>query len=148
MDCAFVTDQLVAYHLGTVESDHDVDAIEAHLVACSACLRTYLALKRAADRAPSSAPSDRPRAEVKARLRAEIAETFAPRAPAKVPAKVMLLARRIPLYQGVALAALAAAIALVAPSVIERVASSSPSNGPIGSSIDTSRTKAESLHIY
>jgi anti-sigma factor RsiW len=137
MDCTGV--DLVAYHLGSIE-ERERDAVEAHLVACRACLRTYLAIKRAADRAEL----DRPRPEVRARLRAEVARAFPPRARPSVGHPV--LTRRIPLYQGVVLAALAAAVAVAAPSVLHRV--SRIEAGGDATSIDTSRTRAESLHIY
>lgn len=137
MDCARVAEHLVAYHLANVTED-EREAVEAHLVDCSSCLKTYLALKRAADRAEHA----RPRPEVKARLRAEVARTFpSKRAPRVTGA---LLFRRIPLYQGVALAALAAAIALVAPAVLHRAQWTSHPGTPV----DTSRTQAHSLHIY
>ena len=138
MDCAGVAGHLVAYHLGTV-SDDERDDLEAHLVECGGCLRTYLALKRAADRAGL----ERPRPEVRARLRAEVARAFPP--PNRRP-KLAILGRRIPLYQGVALAALAAAIALVAPTVIRRVPQTDGSTG--APAVDTSRTRAESTRIY
>jgi anti-sigma factor RsiW len=143
MDCTVVAGTLVAYHLGAA-TDDEADAVEAHLVACASCLRTYLAIKRAADRAQL----ERPRPEVKERLRAEVARSFP--APARVrdhrARPLPMLVRRIPLYQGVALAALAASIALVAPGVVRRVARSEAAPGvPV---IDTARTRAESLHIY
>jgi anti-sigma factor RsiW len=133
MDCAGLADQLISYHLGDVE-DSDRDAIEAHLVGCSACVKAYVALKRATD-----LREHRPRPEVRRRLRAEVAKAFP-------PAKgIHLLARRIPLYQGIALAAVAAAIALVAPSVVRRVSHVDSAAAP---TVDTSRTRAQSLHIY
>ena len=136
MDCTGVVGQLVAYHLGTV-SDEQRDSLEAHLLACRACLRTYLALKRAGDRAES----ERPRPAVRARLRAEVARAFP--APERRPT---ILGRPIPLYQGALLAALAACIALAAPSVIHRI--SRADVAPAAPSVDTARTRAESLHIY
>jgi hypothetical protein len=138
MDCTGVAGLLVEYHLGAV-SDAEADAIDAHLVACSACLRTFLAIKRASDRAES----ERPRPEVRARLRAEVVRAFPP--PGSM--KVAVFARRIPLYQGVALAALAASIALVLPNVVQRL-SREGDNRAGATAIDTSRTRAESLHIY
>jgi anti-sigma factor RsiW len=140
-----MTSHLVTYQLGTI-ADEERDGVEAHLVACRACLETYLALKRAADRAVHAGDvgADRPRPEVKSRLRAAVALEFPP--PAR-HTRIAVLARRIPLYQSVALAALAAAIALAAPSVHHRVsrADASATGTP---SIDTARTRAESLHIY
>ena len=131
MDCAGVAEHLVSYHLGSA-SDAEREAVEAHLVDCHACVKIYLAVKRAADHA------ERPSPAVRERLRASVAAAF-PR-----PTKIVLL-RKIPLYQGVALAALAAAIALFAPSVAHRVLRAPSAGTP---AIDTSRTHAESLHIY
>jgi hypothetical protein len=136
MDCTGV--DLVGYHLAAVD-DAERDAIEAHLVACAACLKTYLAIKRASDRADKERPSP----AVRERLRAEVARSF------KKPeqrSNVALFARRIPLYQGVALAALAASVALIAPNVVRRVSQSSVGSG--APTIDTSRTRAESSHFY
>ena len=138
--CGEVAADLVGYHVGTL-SDADQDRVEKHLLACGACLRTYLALKRAADRAPL----DRPRPEVRARLRAEVARTFPVRRRWTAPARAVL-ARRIPLYQGALLAAIAAAIALVGPQLVYRV--SRIDDHHAATSIDTSRPSAASLHIY
>ena len=137
MDCTAVAEDLVAYPLGAIE-DANRAAIEAHLVGCRACLETYMAIKRAADRAMI----ERPRAEVHERLRTEVAKAF----PAKKKPPLAFLRRRIPLYQGVALAAMAAAITLAGPSVVERMQRGSASDrAPM---VDTSRTRAESLTIY
>lgn len=135
MDCTVV--DLVAYQIGGIAED-DRSAVEAHLVECRACLGTYLAIKRAADRA---AAAERPRPEVKARLRAEVARAF----PPKKARPVSFLGRRIPLYQGFALAAAAAAIAIIAPSVRDRFHPNGAERAPL---VDTSRTRAESLSIY
>lgn len=140
MDCAGVAGVLVAYHLGSI-ADDERDGVEAHLVSCASCIKTYLALKRAADHASDSL-SRRPRPEVRARLRAEVMRAFAP-----PPQKLATFARRIPLYQGVALAAIAAAVALAAPSFFQWARRSTGAHGE-PSSIDTNRTRAESLHIY
>jgi anti-sigma factor RsiW len=133
MDCTGVAEHLVAYHLGIIE-ERDRDAVEAHLLECSSCLKTYLAIKRAGDRAEQ----DRPDPSVKSRLRAEVARTFAPPKP-------VFFARRIPLYQGVALAAVAAVLALALPSIVHRARMLSPAGTP---SIDTSRSHPESSNIY
>jgi hypothetical protein len=131
MDCTGVASHLVAYHLATV-SDEERDAIDAHLLGCRGCLETFLALKRAMDRGPATKPS----AAVRARLRAEVAASFPRRT----------LARRIPLYQGLALAAAAAVVALLVPSLIKR-------NAPYDAreathEVDTARPRAVSLQIY
>jgi len=137
MDCAGVASQLVAYHFATA-TDAERDAIDAHLLGCRPCLETYLALKRATDRGPLEKPS----ASVRARLRAEVAETFRP-AP-----RVGLMRRRIPLYQGLFAAAVAAAIALAVPSLL-RSGPRAPLDAREGAPrIDSARPSAESLQIY
>jgi anti-sigma factor RsiW len=141
MDCTAVAENLVAYHVGAIE-DADRAAIEEHLVGCRACLETYMAIKRAADRAAF----ERPRPEVRDRLRAEVAKAFPPRGKPPIQSPLAFLRRRIPLYQGVALAAVAAAIALFGPSVVKRI--HRPSDSDSAPMIDTSRTRAESLTIY
>lgn len=137
MDCTAVAENLIAYQVGSI-ADDEREAIEAHLVGCRACLEAYLAVKRAADRAVF----DRPRPEVKEKLRAEVVKMFPPKPKAR---PVRFFGRRIPLYQGVALAAVAAAIAAVLPRVTERLTHRTSEPAPI---VDTSRTRAESLSIY
>ncbi len=141
MDCASVKAHLVAYQLGTLAGE-ERDAVEAHLVECRGSLERYLALKRAADRVSAELPSDRPRPEVRVRLREAVASAFpAPDSTFAVPT----FARRIPLYQGIALAVLAAAVAFTAPSVLRRFGPAPKEAMP---SVDSSRTRAESLRIY
>ena len=136
MDCAAVASVLVAYHFATA-SDEDRAAVDAHLVGCRSCLETYLALKRAADARARDA--ERPSPEARARLRAEVARTFGSRAR-----RPTLLSRRIPLYQGVVAAAVAAALALALPRLLDpklAVGAGTPF-------VDTSRANAHSLSIY
>ena len=140
MDCTAVATHLVAYHLGTI-ADDERDDVEGHLVDCTSCLKTYLALKRATEKRPTG-DDVKPSAETKARLRAEVAREFA----AAPSAKVRLFARRIPLYQGLAAAAIAAAISLAAPSVIQHFAKADVGNG--APEVDSSRSRAASLLIY
>lgn len=141
MDCTGVASHLVAYHLGTVEAD-DRDAIDAHLLSCTACLKTYLALKRASD----ARPADRPSKAARDRLRAEVQRTFAtPKEDVAPPNVVPLFRRRIPLYQGIAIAAVAAAIAIAAPRVIHRFSHDIGDGAP---EVDTSRSRAQALQIY
>src|SRR5215203_5692807 len=118
MDCTGVASHLVAYHLGSVEGETR-DAIDAHLLECTTCLKTYLALKRAAD----ARPADRPSQDARERLRAEVERTFKKTTKREDEKRekradvIPLFRRRIPLYQGLAFAAVAAAIAIAAPSV-------------------------------
>jgi hypothetical protein len=138
MDCTGVASHLVAYHFATV-SDEERDAIDAHLLGCTTCLASYFALKRAADKSPL----ERPDASVKARLRAEVAATFAERPRT---ARVTLLARRIPLYQGLFAAAVAAAIALAVPTLLREQRQRDVPEG--AAQIDSARPRAESFQIY
>lgn len=140
MDCTGVASHLVAYHFATV-SDEERDAIDAHLLGCTTCLASYFALKRAADKSPL----ERPAPSVKARLRAEVAASFSA-ARSKRPARVTLLARRIPLYQGLAAAAVAAAIALAVPTLLREQRQRDVPEGT--AQIDSARPRAESFQIY
>ena len=143
MDCTAVAENLVAYHVGAIE-DADRNAIEEHLVGCRACLETYLAIKRTADRAVFQ----RPRPEVRERLRAEVQKAFPPSANSRSKSRtpIAFLRRRIPLYQGVVLAAAAVLLALAGPSIVKRVQRAK--NHDAAPMVDTSRTRAESLTIY
>ena len=139
MDCAGVASHLVGYHLATLD-DAEHDAIDAHLLGCNACLGTYLALKRASDKSPLEKPS----AAVKQRLRADVLAAF-PKKDAR-PARVTLLARRIPLYQGLFAAALAAAIALWIPPLVRDARRGEIREGT--AEIDSARPRAEAFQIY
>ena len=150
MDCTGVASELVAYHLGSIEAETR-DAIDAHLLECTACLKTYLALKRAADASPRERPSD----EARRRLRAEVERTFVRKSKESTTQEttttkkenvVPLFRRRIPLYQGLAFAAVAAAIALGAPTLFQRFSRERVGDG--APEVDTSRPRAESLQIY
>ncbi len=142
MDCAGVAAHLVTYHFAASDlADEDRDAIDAHLLECKKCLETYLALKRAAERRPLEKPS----ASVRTRLREEVAEAFVPR-----PRGITFLVRRIPLYQGIAAAAIAAGIAFLVPSFLHGDARirGGVAAREHGTEIDTARPRAASLTIY
>jgi predicted anti-sigma-YlaC factor YlaD len=139
MDCGKVN--LVGYHLGAA-SPEERELVEGHLVACSSCVQSYLALKRHAD----EQASERPSAELRARLRSDVAKAF----PRSVGARLAAwLTSPVPLYIG----ALAVAVTSVALLLANRLwsASASRTHRPFseGSArIDTSRANAESLTIY
>ena len=139
MDCAGLASHLVGYHFATLD-DAERDAIDAHLLGCTTCLGAYLALKRASEKHPLEKPS----AAVKARLRADVLAAF-PKKDAR-PARVTLLARRIPLYQGLFAAALAAAIALALPSLLREGRRGEIREG--APRIDSARPRAEAFQIY
>lgn len=138
MDCAGVASHLVGYHFAALDDDVR-DAIDAHLLGCKACLSTYLALKRAAERRPLEIPS----AAVKERLRRDVVAAF-PKKQVR-PARVTLLARRIPLYQGLFAAALAAALALAIPTLLHGRLGEIREGAP---QIDSARQGAEAFEIY
>jgi hypothetical protein len=146
MDCAGVRSRLVGYHFAAL-ADDERDAVDAHLLGCGGCLRAYLAFKRATEtRKSAEAIDDRPSPEIRRRLRAEVAASFASGASELItPARpnVAFLARRIPLYQGLAFAAIAAAITLLA---IGRARAVPVREGV--PEVDSSRPRAESLQIY
>lgn len=77
--CEDASAALVALHFGTIDGD-ERDAIEAHLIACSACVRDYLALKRAIE-APeeSEAPSETSRAKLRRSVERALAREGAAR---------------------------------------------------------------------
>jgi hypothetical protein len=142
MDCGRI--DLIGYHFG-VTDDAVRDEAEKHLLSCAACLGAYLALKRHLD-----GPGDgrlRPSDEARARLRAEVGRRFG--APRGVRA---LLTRPIPLYQGLAAAALILLCTTVAPELGRRTAPRRvfAENPPVAvsDSVDTARTIAESVGIY
>lgn len=138
MDCSEVAGVLVAYHFATAHDD-EREAVDAHLVTCAPCLKTYLALKRAADTGAELRPSPRARA----RLREEVARSFGK----AVEEQPRFFARRVPLYQAVFAAAAAALVAIAAPRVLSKTSVSG--GGPsAGAYVDTSRSIAESQHIY
>jgi hypothetical protein len=142
MDCALIREDLFAYHFGAA-SDDDRDRIDAHLLECADCLRTYLTLKRRLESGASERPSD----AVRERLRAEVEEKFRPKRGASMTA---LFQRRIPLYQGVVAVALAAAFTLVLPRAYraaEERGRASVTDGP-EPRVDTARRSAESLSIF
>lgn len=142
MDCAAVASHLVAYQFATLDAP-DRDAIDEHLLACRSCLQTYLRLKHASERAPL----DKPSPAVKKRLRASVEEAFA-KAPPNAStdrARASVLTLRIPLYQGFIAVALAAAIALAGPGLVERFSSRGGAGTPV---IDSARPRAESFGIY
>jgi anti-sigma factor RsiW len=151
MDCALITEQLIAYHFATCD-EPERTLVEQHLLACNDCLRAYLRLKRDIERGASG--GDRPSDATRQRLRARVAAAFPPPAsnagaPAAPPvtattvARPRLWSRRIPLYQGLAAALLAAGLALLVPALLH--GRPDPSGGD--AVIDTRRPVPESIHI-
>ena len=140
MDCTLIQTHLIGYHFATI-SEEERAGVERHLVECRGCLRTYLALKAHVDRGTSD--DDAPSAEGRARLRARVEARFRPTATRRVR---RWLTRPVPLYQGLAVAAVIALGAALAPSLV-RALSPQPS-AHFAERVDSARPIAQSLTIY
>jgi hypothetical protein len=134
-----IQEALVAYHFGTT-SESERNAVDAHLLGCTSCLRAYLRVKHHVER--GAAGGARPSASVRDRIRADVATIVRPSGPARLH---RLLRRPIPLYQGLAVAAVAAGVAIGLPSLLDGLTRKPPQTA---ARIDTSRAVAESLTIY
>lgn len=118
--------------------------METHLVACTACLRTYLAFKAHVDRDGSGAPSGEvPGETARLRLRGAVEARFRP-----TPARVLgrWFATPVPLYQGVAVAAAVVLAFVLGPAVARAIHPAPPAHAL--ERVDSARSAAESLTIY
>jgi anti-sigma factor RsiW len=140
MDCSLIQAHLIGYHFATV-SDDERREVEGHLVACTACLRTYLALKAHVDR--GSRQDETPSEASRLRLRAAVEARFRPTPTRRVR---RWLARPIPLYQGLAVAAVLAIAAALGPT-LARVVHPEPA-ARAAEQVDSARPVAQSLTIY
>ncbi len=165
MDCRMIQSDLVAFTFGTpigatsesesgnangnanaTSSDDARDRIDAHLLTCTDCLRAYLRFKHHVERGASL--RERPSDDVKRRIREDVASVVRPRGAARV---LRSLRRPIPLYQGIAVACVAAGIAVASPWIHHLVTSrlAGSDEGPVAESrVDTSRAIAQSNTIY
>jgi anti-sigma factor RsiW len=139
MDCTLIVEHLIGYHFATL-ADDERHEVEAHLVACSTCLRSYLGLKAHIDRgSDEEAPSEAARQ----RLRAAVEKRFRPTATRQIG---RWLNRPVPLYQGLAVAAFLALVAALGPSIARAV---HPSFTPhVEERVDTARPSPQSLTLY
>jgi hypothetical protein len=140
MDCTLIQGHLIGYHFATV-SDVERAEVEGHLLVCTACLRTYLALKAHIDR--GSRDDEVPSEAARLRLRAAVQARFRP-TPARRVGR--WFARPIPLYQGLAVAAAVVLATALGPTVAHAI-----HPGPVARSaerVDSARPAAESLTIY
>ena len=147
MDRHVTPDDLLVYTLGE-SSDEDRARIDGHLCACGDCLRGFLDLKGHLERGL------RPRPAVRDRLRAEVQQAFRSTPAARVR---RALRRPIPLYQGLAAAALALAVSAFAPlgpwlgprkATPPDPRSALATTPAAGARIDSARLSPESLTIY
>jgi anti-sigma factor RsiW len=139
MDCALIQGHLIGYQFATL-ADDEREGVEAHLLACSACLRTYLALKAQIDRGART--GEGPSEAARVRLRAAVQARYRPTAARRVR---RWLSHPMPLYQGLAVAALVAIAAIVAPPLARALRAS---GARPAERVDTARPAAESLTIY
>ena len=139
MDCRMIQSELFAYALGT-SSEADRDRTDEHLLGCTGCLRMYLRLKHHVER--GAALSARPRDETRRRIREDVAALVRPRGVARVRE---WLRRPIPLYQGLAVAAVAAGIAIGLPQIASTLARRPPETT---ARVDMSRPVPQALAVY
>ncbi len=140
MDCRLIQGELVAFTFGTSTED-ERGRIDAHLLACTECLRAYLRFKHHVERGASL--RERPSDEVRRRIRADVAAAVRPRGPARVR---QWLRRPIPLYQGLAVACVAAGLAIATPWIHDVLGVQHETVA--ASRVDSARPVAESITIY
>jgi anti-sigma factor RsiW len=142
MDCALTQENLIAYHFGTLEGPAR-ESVEEHLVACTSCLKTYLALKAHLDVAHAGRGGAGPSEAARLRLREAVQRRFRPTPARRVR---RWLTHPVPLYQGLAVAAAVALALAVGPRVARQL-----ETGPApqdSERVDTSRPTAQSLSIF
>ena len=151
MDCRLIQGELIAYHFATIDVE-ERERVDEHLLVCNACLRTYLRLKRQIDGGAAreaDGPAPRPSDAIRQRLRADVESAFRPSSQERVR---RWLRRPIPLYQGIAAAAVALLLAGAGPLIASAISSSAASSAerPAASNerIDTSRPSPLSLTFY
>jgi hypothetical protein len=140
MDCSLIQGHLIGYHFAAVSDDERCE-VEGHLVECRGCLRTYLALKAHVDR--GSREDEMPSEAARVRLRAAVEARFRPTTVRRVR---RWLARPIPLYQGLVVAAAFVLATALGPE-IARILRPAPT-ARAAEQVDSARTVARSLTIY
>jgi anti-sigma factor RsiW len=142
MDCRLIQGELIAYHFATAREE-ERERVDEHLLVCTACLRAYLRLKRHVER--GSTEVGRPSDALRDRLRRDVLAAFRPTGRERVR---RWLQRPIPLYQGIAAAAVALFVAGAGPILAEAVADREPRTTATMERIDTSRPSPQSLTFY
>jgi anti-sigma factor RsiW len=139
MDCALIEGHLIAYELATLP-DGERAAVEAHLIECRACLRTYLGLKAHVDHAARAGggPSD----AAYRRLRAAVGARFRPTPLRRIR---RWLSQPVPLYRGLAIVAVVAVAVAVGPSIARALR---PAGVRPAEQVDSVRPFAQSRTIY
>lgn len=144
MDCSLTLGNLIGYHFATV-ADDERQQVETHLVECTTCLRSYLALKSHIDShaEPHPGEPEGPSEGARVRLRAAVEARFRPTRTRRFG---RLLTRPVPLYQGLAVAAVVALAVALGPA-LARVVLPAPS-AHVAERVDTARPSPESLTLY
>jgi hypothetical protein len=134
---------LVAFTFGT-SSDDERERIDAHLLGCTDCLQAYLRFKHHVEWGVERGASlrERPSDETRRRIREDVAAAVRPRAAARA---AQWLRRPIPLYQGLAVACVAAGLVVAMPWMHDLLA---PREALAASRVDSARPVAESISIY
>ena len=140
MDCPLIEGHLVGYQLAAL-GEEERALVEAHLLSCAACLRTYLALKAHLDRCGREAGG--PSEQARLRLRAAVEARFR---PTRSQRALGWLRRPVPLYQGMAVLAVAVAAAALAPTIARVLDRQDMARS--SERVDTARPVAMSRNIY
>jgi anti-sigma factor RsiW len=140
MDCTLIQGHLIGYHFATVSDDERAE-VEGHLLACTACLRTYLALKTHVDR--GTIDDEVPSEAARLRLRAAVQARFRP-TPARRVGR--WFTRPVPLYQSLAVAAAVLLATALGPTVAHAIHPGPEAHA--AERVDSARPSAESLTIY
>jgi anti-sigma factor RsiW len=140
MDCTLIQGHLIGYHFATVSDDERAE-VEGHLLTCTACLRTYLALKAHVDR--GAVDDDVPSEAARLRLRAAVQARFRP-TPARRVGR--WFTRPVPLYQSLAVAAAVVLATALGPTVAHAIHPDPVAHA--AERVDSARPSAESLTIY
>ena len=139
MDCRLIQGELLSFTLGNA-SDEERGRVDEHLVACKDCLRAYLRMKNYVER--GALPSARPSEATRRRVREDVAALVRPRGAARVRE---WLRRPIPLYQSLAVAAVAAGIAIGLPQALAAFDRKSPETT---ARVDLSKPVPQALALY
>jgi anti-sigma factor RsiW len=142
MDCRMIQGELFAYVLGAAD-DAARERTDAHLLSCTECLGCYLRLKHHVERGASL--EARPGEHVRRRIREDVEGAVRPRGAAKVQ---RWLQRPIPLYQVLAVGAVAAGVALAGPWLGDAMTRRPLATEARLQQVDTSREVAQSVTIY
>ncbi len=73
MDCRVIEADLVGFHFGILDGESRA-RVDAHLAGCGACVKAFLATKRAIESEGEARPSDAARARLRAAVGRQLAQ--------------------------------------------------------------------------